>query len=326
MAPTSKLFLALIVSSSMVLGAATNFTTNWNPNGDGCGGTKGFLSCYGTQASKGVTYLDNCANNNKEGTTAYQSCTNEYTGLWLASNVGCWLESCWNQVYSCEYQLTAMSYFDGAISGGLTQSAVVPFYPAPDEASAGACCSSLFSSQSSKASLTTSIACNLGYVYGNLTAEFSRLSSDKCSILNNGTFTCIKDYDFPFAGTTAYNPLSLPAGEPGTEALSNTAGNAFTAFPSPTMTLTLYPAYTSTITAAPFEKSAGADGNEVQGPSIVGGGAGTTAMDVGATGTGTGTGSAAATATKANSGTRMSGNLVLLSIPVALVVVKSTRA
>jgi len=88
-------------------------------------------------------------------------------------------------------------------------------------------------------------------------------SPDKCSILNNGTATCIKDYGFPFVGTTAYNPLSLPAGEPGTGALSNTAGNPFTVAPSPTITMTLLPSYTSVITAAPFVKSAGADGNEV---------------------------------------------------------------
>ena len=138
--------------------------------------------------------------------------------------------------------------------------------------------------------------------------------------MNNGTAACVKDYGFPFVGTTAYNPLSLPAGEPGTEALSNTVGNAFTVAPSPTMILTLYPAYTSTITAAPFEKSAGADGNEVQGSTIVAGGAGTTATGVLATGTGTGTGSAAATATKANSGARMGGNLVLVSLSVALVI------
>lgn len=117
---------------------------------------------------------------------------------------------------------------------------------------------------------------------------------------------------------------SLPDGEPGTEALSNTAGNAFTLFPSPTMTLTLFPAYTSTITAAPFEKSAGADGVVVQGSSIVGGGVATTAAGVGATGTGTGTrtgtGSAAATATKANSGSKMERKLLFLSIAVAMVI------
>ncbi|PMD31554.1 hypothetical protein L207DRAFT_591505 [Hyaloscypha variabilis F] len=366
MAHTTRIFLALIASST-VLGAATNLTTNWNPNGDGCVDTKGFLSCYDTQASTGVNCLDNCANDNQEGSTAYKTCVSGCTGHWLASNVGCWLETCWNQVYSCEYQLTTMSYFDGATPGGLVQNADIPFFPPPDGASAGAC------------------SCNLGYVYGNITASVvpadsgtssgcvssdgsitslftceccalswpisnilntcpsSDLSvigfpgyvtsiqnylasdSDKCAVLNNGTATCVKDYGFPFVGTTAYNPLSLPAGEPGTEPLSNTAGNAFTVFPSPTMTLTLYPAYTSIITAAPFEKSAGADANEVQGSSIVdAGGAVVTATGVVATGTATGTGTAAATATKANSGARMGDNTVLLSISVFSF--KSSRA
>jgi hypothetical protein len=87
------------------------------------------------------------------------------------------------------------------------------------------------------------------------------------------------------------------------------------------MTLTLFPAYTSIITAAPFEKSAGADANEVQGSSIAdAGGAVVTATGVVATGTATGTGTAAATATKANSGARMGDNTVLLSISVALVI------
>jgi hypothetical protein len=89
------------------------------------------------------------------------------------------------------------------------------------------------------------------------------------------------------------------------------------------MTLTLFPAYTSTITAAPFEKSAGADGAVVQGSSIVGGGVAATAAGGGATGTGTGTGtgSAAATPTKANSGPIVGGNSLFLSIAVALVIV-----
>jgi hypothetical protein len=73
--------LTLLASSSAVLGSSTNFTTNWNPNGDGCVDTKGFLSCYDAQASQGTTCLDNCANTNKQGTTAYQNCANECTGL-----------------------------------------------------------------------------------------------------------------------------------------------------------------------------------------------------------------------------------------------------
>jgi hypothetical protein len=93
----NQIFLALIASST-VLGAATNLTTNWNPNEDGCVDTKGFLSCYDTQVLTGVNCLDNCANDNQEGTTAYKTCVSGCTGHWLASNVGCWLETCWNQV------------------------------------------------------------------------------------------------------------------------------------------------------------------------------------------------------------------------------------
>lgn len=41
------------------------------------------------------------------------------------------------KVYSCGYQLTAMYYFHGT---GLPQNSDVPFYPPPNNASAGACC------------------------------------------------------------------------------------------------------------------------------------------------------------------------------------------
>jgi len=41
------------------------------------------------------------------------------------------------QVYSCEYQMTAVDYFDGL---NLVQNNVVPFYPPPDDATDGACC------------------------------------------------------------------------------------------------------------------------------------------------------------------------------------------
>lgn len=50
------------------------------------------------------------------------------------------------QVYSCEYQLTALSYFDGT---DLIQSQVVPFYPPPDDAVNGACCKFLVPSSGS---------------------------------------------------------------------------------------------------------------------------------------------------------------------------------
>lgn len=99
----------------------------------------------------------------------YQNCILGCEGLWQASNVGCWMESCWNQVYSCEYQMTAMSYFDGT---DLVQNSNVPFYPAPQgpEGGPGACCEFGVLESEEGTCLRCIIACNLGYVYGNITA------------------------------------------------------------------------------------------------------------------------------------------------------------
>ncbi len=132
----------------------TNFTTNWNPTGEGCVDSTGYVSCYNDRRNTGISCQTACASNNKKGTTEYNTCMDACEALWLAGNVGCWLQSCWNQVcfmpnppssanpmdnkvYSCAYQLTAMSYFDGA---GLEQNSDIPFYPPPNDASAGACC------------------------------------------------------------------------------------------------------------------------------------------------------------------------------------------
>jgi hypothetical protein len=153
-------------------------------------------------------------------------------------------------------------------------------------------------------------------------------SADKCAILKNGSETCINDYNFPWAGATAYNPLALPSGEPGTEALSNTAGNAFTVFPSPVTTLSLLPAYnayTSVITPAAFAATASANPQSISGTSILGiptttsrgGGVATT------NGQSTGTGTAASTtATKASSGMKIEGNPLFLLSTVVLVVIR----
>jgi hypothetical protein len=76
----------------------TNFTTNWNPTGEGCVDTTGFISCYNDHTNTGVSCQETCANNNKKGTAEYNTCMNACEALWLAGNVGCWLQSCWNQV------------------------------------------------------------------------------------------------------------------------------------------------------------------------------------------------------------------------------------
>ncbi|PMD44879.1 hypothetical protein L207DRAFT_629426 [Hyaloscypha variabilis F] len=334
-----------------------NFTTNWNPSGEGCVDPAGFVSCYATQSSSSLSCMTACANSNKKGTSQYNICVNECKELWLANNVGCWIQSCWNQVYSCGYQLTALSYFDGA---GLPQDNSVPFYPPPGDATAGAC------------------SCNLGYVYGNLSAvststqgsncevissgnsiqfydcaccqdawpisnilavcpktDLSILgfpafvtqtqkalagSTDKCAILTNGSAACTSAYNFPFAASSVYNPLTLPTGIPGNDNLYNSPGNAFSVFPSAaTLTLSLAPSYTSVITPASFLPTASADPQSISGTAILGGTTTASSKTVGSA-TGSSTGPATTSSTKANSGFRMEGNSVVLLLAAVVAV------
>lgn len=140
-------FLAIAITlftlCSSVLGQTNlvpiNFTANWNPTGDGCVDASGFLSCYTSQGSKAATCKAACAASDTKGSSAYNTCANLCEVAWLGDNLGCWIQSCWNQVYSCGYQLAALSYFDGT---GTAQNSDVPFYPPPSDASAGACCQS----------------------------------------------------------------------------------------------------------------------------------------------------------------------------------------
>ncbi|CZR69644.1 uncharacterized protein PAC_19544 [Phialocephala subalpina] len=321
-------FFAAIVLCFAPVGVICD-TRNWNPTGQGCVDPNGFLSCYATQSSNAVSCVGFCDSNTVKGTGAYTDCILGCNGAWLASNVGCWIQSCWNQVYSCEYQLTAISYFDGT---DLVQNANIPFYPPPDSASAGAC------------------SCNLGYVYGNKTyinfnnacidvagsgdmnalyececcefgfpvsnilnvcpkSDLSILgfaqelsdtqqligkSADNCAILDNNSDTCVQQFGYPFYGTVT-NPLNLPAGEPGDEPLSNLAGNAFTDFGAPAYTLKLFPGYSSVITPAAFNADAG-----VATGSVGASGSAVVTATAGSTGTG---GSVAATGTAKNTGT-----------------------
>jgi hypothetical protein len=73
-------------------------TRDWNPTGDGCVDSTGFLSCYETQSNNAVSCVQFCESNNVKGTQVYQDCILGCNGAWLASNLGCWIQSCWNQV------------------------------------------------------------------------------------------------------------------------------------------------------------------------------------------------------------------------------------
>ncbi|KAH7416638.1 hypothetical protein BKA64DRAFT_655640 [Cadophora sp. MPI-SDFR-AT-0126] len=280
----------------LMLGLATIIVAdarNWNPTGQGCVDTDGFLTCYQARIDDAVGCVKACNSTSKAGTQINQDCILGCNGAWLAGNIGCWIQGCWNQVYSCEYQMAAISYFSDL---GLVQNANVPFYPPPDSAGAGAC------------------SCNLGYVWGNKTytntnmaclnvaangdrdalnacqcCQFSfplsnifnvcptsdlslfgidneiaaaqRLvgnSKDNCAILETSADTCVAELGFPYAGTKIVNLLNLPTGIPGSDPLVNNPGNAFTDFGSPSYTLSLFPAYSTVIKPAAFNTKAAA--------------------------------------------------------------------
>lgn len=86
--------LALCLAPALVL----SDTRNWNPTGEGCVDSKGYLSCYDTQSNNAVDCIAFCDSNSVKGTGAYQDCLLGCNGAWLAGNLGCWVQSCWNQV------------------------------------------------------------------------------------------------------------------------------------------------------------------------------------------------------------------------------------
>jgi hypothetical protein len=77
-------------------------------------------------------------------------------------------------------------------------------------------------------------------------------SKNKCAILNNATDLCASSFGIKKAGSTWYNPLQLPSSEPGTEPLSNLPGTPLTDFGAASITLKLFPGYSSVITPASF--------------------------------------------------------------------------
>ena len=70
--------------------------SNKNPNGDGCVDPKGFLQCYKDNEDQ----LTNCLDDAKKcPTDEYSACVLGCGNAQLAANIGCWLTSCWNEVW-----------------------------------------------------------------------------------------------------------------------------------------------------------------------------------------------------------------------------------
>jgi hypothetical protein len=129
-----------------------------------------------------------------------------------------------------------------------------------------------------------------------------------CTILNTAPDTCASKYKLPIEGTKWWNPLALPAGVPGTQALSDVAGSV-TVPPWGTTktTMVLFPSYTTVITPAAYNEENAAATTGVSGTTTA---AGATA------GTGTGSAGAAVTTTKASA----ASELVLRSWGASLIV------
>jgi len=92
----SRSRVALISALSLLISFVTADARNWNPNGDGCVDSKGFLSCYQEAVDNAVGCVGTC--NTTTTSDTYDDCLLGCGGYQLAANVGCWIESCWNEV------------------------------------------------------------------------------------------------------------------------------------------------------------------------------------------------------------------------------------
>ena len=110
-----------------------------NPEGVGCVDPSGYTSCYATSASKFTGCGEACMNQYSQGSTDFEDCINGCSATNWATNIGCWLQTCWNQVYSCRYQGTALQYIAGTDILQTTMKNPIPYYPTP-EGVPGACC------------------------------------------------------------------------------------------------------------------------------------------------------------------------------------------
>jgi len=77
--------------------AADSFDPNTSPTGEGCVDPKGFTDCFATSANNLVSCGEFCKTQN---TLNYNDCILGCGKTQLSRNLGCWIQSCWNQVSS----------------------------------------------------------------------------------------------------------------------------------------------------------------------------------------------------------------------------------
>ncbi|OGM42327.1 hypothetical protein ABOM_007886 [Aspergillus bombycis] len=118
-----------------------------------CVDSSGFESCYQNADQAFASCVNNnCAGGNKACTESCNGdpacvqskcpdlgidCINACECVKNTDYIECTATSCWNQVYSCEYQKTAYDLLDSCVN---TTIDAVPFFPPPDNAPAGCSC------------------------------------------------------------------------------------------------------------------------------------------------------------------------------------------
>ncbi|KAJ5166584.1 uncharacterized protein N7482_005365 [Penicillium canariense] len=117
------------VSAAALAGFAQLASAQTNITASACAAESAYSDCNGNVADKWRSCINNCNGDGNCiidcGCTAHQ----EY--------INCMAQSCWNQVYSCQYQLFVQQYF--AVCPNAAEP--IPFWPAPDNAPNRCSCS-----------------------------------------------------------------------------------------------------------------------------------------------------------------------------------------
>ncbi|KAJ5288999.1 hypothetical protein N7478_002029 [Penicillium angulare] len=321
-----KLFL---LGQSLLWSLVAADASNLNSKGDGCVDPSGYLKCYEDNINTLATCMDDAKKTCLDD--EYSICVLACGNVQLAANIGCWLTSCWNEVYSCAYQETALQYLIGA---DRTQGSQIPYYPAPDNAPGG--CGNIWGNFTETYALNApcedyaldgvlsevaSCQCcwdssflsefiewcphnDLSFIAIDTMVEtfqigYNESASDQCSILSDPK-ECVASFSLDTGASTWYNPGDLPSGFPGTAPLSTTTdAGSLTSAPDP-YTFSIFPSYITVITPVPYnKKNAEETGTGTAAQTEATGGTGTN----GATGTDVGTG----TATGKNAASTSSG-------------------